>query len=217
MTTTHSNFKSLDETVKSINDVKKFLDDAFYFQEVQVYPITKLGNDNFLDERKFEILLDKIDRLYVLIHETNYDIDKDEISTVYHMICRMEYDKNNFIFVEFVAYHSSDIGLSFLGKSITGNIFIFQNPSILSVNPQITKQDMIRIYNSLIKDGYELDYWYNVPSLKYFCLWHIYENNEKFKDYEKILPQTLVNSLTTFINNKKSYYDYLPFSVLSFS
>lgn len=207
-----THFKSLVNHVQSREDISDdvgyALSNQYMFdRRTSPWELAEWDKDEL---QNFNIQVEKIDRLYSIKHEDDGISDRS-----YYLLARMEYKKDDFVFVELAA--SCDFtGFDCRGG---GNIFVTKHVSLFTKVINLPPDVMTSIYQSLRDDGLSFEeqteydrtpsrLWHNPPMLKYLCHKIIYEEKEDLKHYGQVLPKILKESVDDFIKTRDAIESY---------
>ena len=208
---THPNFKSVVPEVRDAEAMNALLSEALIDQDEYEKKTTTWEAKHWDPEvlERFEIKLEKIDRLYF--------IDNNSDNDCFAIMARLEYEEES-LYVTMIAYYNCCFirGSIFITKD--ANIFIkVVIPDIKLIIPSkeyIKKKSLI--YSSFREDGIyvEDEEEENHPAmgepytLKYLCHELIYENRYALLDYKIILPKILARSVSDFIKTRIADIEY---------
>ena len=214
---THPDFRSLDPTVKDAETMDDYLGEALFYQHMFDKRTTpwEVQQWDYEALQKFEVNLEKVDRLYYIHYERKDGKD-------FQMIARMEYEDRSF-------YVELNAGCDYTGFECQGRGVIFiSTDANMFMKLVLTEQEDFNkdaIYESLREDSIYVEEeddtrfdkfsrmkWKNTPMLKYLCHEVIYQNRDTLREYSSLLPNILTESVDDFIRTRKAriaYDDYL--------
>ena len=201
-TKTHPNFKSIIASVSSANDMSDKMYGALCYQYMFDRRISPWDMEQFGDEdiQKFELDLEKVDRLYHIYH-----FDDGVSGANWEILVRMDHNGRK-------AYVNLTAGCDFTGFECQGGGYIYITFNV-NVFTRIMLEDNIdrdAIYHALRDDGVVVEMqsecdlrpnkWLsNAPMLKYLCHQAIVDNKDRLQHYPQVLPKILVESIEEFI------------------
>lgn len=205
---THSDFRSIDASITTADDMADHVGHALSYQYMFDRRTSPWEMENFEDDdlQTFQVNLEEVDRLYYINH---YD---DGISNrEYEILARMDYGDKK-------AYVSVIACCDFTGFDCEGGgyIFVSFNASVLTKIMLDRQHDHEAIYRSLAEDGLaveeqsEYDWapagkWQSVPMLKYLCHVEISDRKNNLSQiYMKVLPKVLAESVDEFIRFRET-------------
>ena len=207
--TSHRDFKSLVAHVQTAKEIANVIGLALCHQhalDIKTSPWEK-ERCNPTETENFRIEIRKIDRLYRIRNSRN---------TWFYLLARIEYETNDFIFVELEAWR---------WLYWEGSIFMTRYAFLFSkiIYPPCDVRTLI--YGSLRNDGYIFEeasehdrrpacLWTEPPTLKYLCIEKIYWWNKYFpeetqlKHYSQVLPEILKTTVNEFGIIREAINDY---------
>ena len=208
---THPDFQSADPEIKNANDMDDNLCEALMYQymfEKRTNP-WEMSRFDYDELQKFEIDLEKVDRLYHIYHNS------DECGRQFELIARMEQ-----FYVELSA-NCDYTGFDCQGEGV---IFISTDPLVFmktiltgtrSVNKEalyeLLEKDAISIRDEVNDDIIQHEnflYGKKAPSLSYLCHQTIYQHKDELKEHKELLPTRLKKGVTNFIKAKDGRIAY---------
>lgn len=206
---THSNFKSLDPSIRDATDIERKGHIALLFQyryKKRTTPVEFLT----WDYQNLEINLELVDRLYYIKSgKIYYGLFRNH----FEMVGRMQqFDEKSFIY--FALTTTVDEKLTAKNNirnwdQIQGSIYYSQNPylfmKVILKNCTFLNKDII--YNSLKQDGKINND--NTPTLlQNLCYETIYQNKDIFKrsNYTSLLPKSVVEKIDKYIQMRRESF-----------
>nr|BDT62996.1 MAG: hypothetical protein [Trachysalambria curvirostris nimavirus] len=197
---THEDFKSICTDITSADDVSNKIGYALVHQYMFDRRTSPWEMGHFEDLEKFEIDLEKVDRLY-FIHSYN-DVSGSE----FEILARMDYrDEKAYVHLiascDFTGFDCQGGGCIYV--SLSANVFTKvmldsrHNPDAIY---QMLREDGIAVEEQLEYDRLSRWRWSSAPMLKYLCHMAISKNKDTLRNvYKHCLPRILAESLDEFI------------------
>ena len=215
MVATHPDFKSMEPNIQDAETMKFHLGDALAYEQkfVRWVPPWELSQWGDGELERFQVQLDQVNRLYDMLPNGENDCERE-----FRMLARMNYEGRH-VFINFQGSFCGYFGSSCQDYGI---IFISNDGETFMRSFRSENEDLV--LKSLAEDGifitpptdydhvFNKKYWKSVPNLEYLCHQNIYENQTKLKNYAKMMPKMIKESIDAFIkekSNRKFFYSIL--------
>lgn len=200
-TTTHHNFKSIQNKIQNVEDIYNVIGTLLVHQSK--FPV-RFPPDEFVHWNgkvldQFGIDLEKIDRLYhVSCNEVSGRLE-------YELAARMDYE-GRCLYV----HAKSVMNWAWDGLVGEGEIYLTFDPQVFLKSTISSNCNPQGIWKSMVEDGFlveepsefdlkQVEAWRNVPMLTYLCHMTVYQQKEQFKPYLQALPRLLAKGVEEFL------------------
>ena len=198
---THSDFKSLDPSIRDATDIERIGHIALVFQyryKKRTTPVEFLT----WDYPNLEINLELVDRLYYI---KNGKIYYGLFQNHFEMVGRMQQQQS---FIYFALTTRVDEKNIRNWDQIQGSIYYSQNPylfmKIILMNCTFLNKDII--YNSLKEDDIYIKH-NNIPTLlQNLCYETIYQNKDDIFKRTSLLPKSILEKINKYIQLRQESF-----------